>query len=88
MISSDEIKQVAKKHGWDFLCYQENNYMLSFTKPGMRINVWPSRMTVATCLDHPKQGKTQLFRRHVNLKLLERIFEYPRVHTMKGYQTK
>ena len=45
-------------------------------------------MTVSTCLNHPKKGKTQLFRKRVNKEMLEQIFEYPRKHTGKGYYTK
>lgn len=45
-------------------------------------------MTVATCINHPKQGKTQLFRKNVSFDELDKIFKNPRVHTGKGYQTK
>jgi hypothetical protein len=83
-----QIKLIANKYGWLLLCRQEENYMISFYKEDMRINVWYTKMTVATCLNHPVQGKTQLFRRKVSDKLLHKIFEYPRVHTHKGYFTK
>ena len=53
---------------------------------GGRINVYYSTGTVGTCLDHPRQGKTQLFRRNVDLAMLREIFRDPRVHTVMGYQ--
>lgn len=37
--------------------------------------------TVQTALNHPKKGKGQLNRKYVNMGLLEKIFENPRVHT-------
>jgi len=51
-----------------------------------RINVYFTTGTVGTCLDHPRQGKTQLFRRNVTLTILREIFRDPRVHTDRGYQ--
>ena len=39
------------------------------------------------CLKHPRQGKTQLFRRGIeSYEELAAIFENPRTHTGKGYQ--
>jgi len=66
--------------------------MISFVKDidghQARINIYTSKMTVATCVNHPKKGKTQMFRRNVGEKLMNKIFKNPRVHTDKGYQTK
>jgi len=53
----------------------------------IRINVYWTTGTVGTCLDHPRQGKTQLFRRNVDLSTLREIFKNPRVHTGAGYYT-
>jgi len=53
----------------------------------IRINVYWTTGTVGTCLDHPRQGKTQLFRRNVDLSTLREIFKSPRVHTGAGYYT-
>lgn len=60
--------------------------MIIFRKGTTSINVYYSTGTVGTCLNHPRQGKTQMFRRGVHLDLLEMIFENPRQHTGKGYQ--
>lgn len=80
-----EIIAMAKSHGWELMDDQANIAMVSFTKNRMRINVYHSRMTVGTCIDHPKKGKTQLFRKLVSKNLLNKIFEYPRTHTGAGY---
>ena len=39
-----------------------------------RINVYYTTHTVGTAIDHPRAGKTQLFRRNVNLRELLEIF--------------
>jgi len=53
----------------------------------MQLNVWCSTGTVGSYLNHPRQGKTQLFRRSVNsVYELQAILTNPRVHTDKGYQ--
>lgn len=49
------------------------------------MNVYYTTGTVGTCIDHPSQGKTQLFRRDQTLEDLDRIFADPRVHTGAGY---
>ncbi len=50
------------------------------------IEVWTSTMTVATKLNHPKKGKTQMYRRNVSPGVLKKIFQNPRVHTTGGYR--
>jgi len=82
------IKSIAEIGGWVFIDHQENIKMLSFKKGCSRINVYYSKMTVATCVNHPKRGKTQLFRRNVTIKQLKQIFNNPRVHTNIGYYQK
>jgi len=82
------IKIMAKIHKWVFLEFQEDIGLVSFTKDDMRINIYASKMTVGTCINHPKQGKTQLFRKKVTPKEMNKIFKNPRVHTNKGYKRK
>lgn len=84
----DKVDEVAFKHGYASIDYQENIGLASYSKDGVRINVYLTTMTVGTCLIHPKKKATQLFRRNVCLKALEEIFENPRVHTGKGYYKK
>lgn len=50
-----------------------------------RVNVYHTTGTVGTCVDHPTQGKTSLFRRDQTVEDLRRIFANPRVHTGVGY---
>ena len=87
-----QITEMAEKHTWWVLDYQENLGMISFSKATeddtCRLNVYITNMTVGTSLDHPTKGKTQLFRRAVDKTLLNSIFKDPRTHTNKGYQKK
>ena len=66
--------------------------MISFVKvidgDPARMNIYTTKMTVATCINHPRKGKTQLFRKNVDDKLMGKIFENPRIHTNKGYTKK
>lgn len=82
----NKIKKLAEENKWEFLCFQENIGMLSFWKnQNDRINIYITTMTVGTCVKHPKKGKTQLFRKYVDMKQLNEIFKNPRKHTGKGY---
>lgn len=84
-ITKEEIDAIGKKHGYVCFDFQENIGMASYSDGVTRINVYMTKMTVATCLNHPKKGPTQLFRRNVDIKMLDEIFAYPRKHTGKGY---
>lgn len=88
-MTNDEIIKIAESHKWSFLTFQKNIGMLSFVKDHMRINVYITKMTIATAINHPKHGKTQLYRRNVwRTEELNKIFSNPRTHTGKGYYTK
>lgn len=87
-ISIEEIKEMSENYGYNLIDYQENIGLISFGTDGVRINIYLTKMTVSTCINHPKKGKTQLFRKNVTVDLLKQIFEYPRKHTGKGYYTK
>ncbi len=87
------ILETAKANGWQEI-ESKDPYMISFHKiidnfPA-RINVWNSetwiRRTVGTYLNHPKQGRSQLFRKFVTDKEMQAIFKNPRVHSGKGYR--
>lgn len=81
------ISTIATKYGWQETNDTNNGVMMTFIRDDKKIEVWPSKMTVATMLNHPKQGKTKLYRRNVwDVKVLEAIFNNPRVHTTGGYQ--
>jgi hypothetical protein len=92
MTMEEAIKKLAKKHEWHEIENVRDPYMVAFSKiidgRPARINVWPIRMTVGTYITHPKQGKTQLFRKYVTPAEMEKIFKNPRQHTGKGYKRK
>lgn len=87
-IPKESIDPIAKQYGFKCIDYQENIGMVSYSDGSTRINVYLSKMTVATCLKHPKKGATQLFRKNVSFEQLKAIFDYPRLHTGKGYYKK
>jgi hypothetical protein len=71
------------------IMFNPHSSVISFrTKENARINVYYTTRTVATALDHPYQGKTQLFRRNCSAAELREIMKDPRIHTEKGYQQK
>lgn len=94
MRKEDKIRlhKSALANGWTFLEYQENIKMVSYVKGARgdkdyaRINIYYSTMTVGTSLTHPKQGKTQMFRKNVTMDELDKLFAKPRTHTNKGYK--
>lgn len=87
-IPKEHIDEIAKECGYVCFDHQEAIGMASYSDGSTRINIYLTKMTVATCLQHPTKGPTQLFRKNVDLKTLREIFEYPRKHTGKGYYKK
>lgn len=88
-ITLENVEFNAKVYGW--VAIKAPDMFASFRRKGARINIWKDKwgtLTVGTAIDHPTQGKTQLFRKHVSLEMLERIFNNPRVHTRLGYKQK
>lgn len=94
MIDREQIRRVAKKAGWRETKATNGGIMITFVLPGEpgtkwpKIEIWPSTGTVATMIDHPKKGKTKLYRRGLGQAQLEAVFKNPRLHTGKGYYTK
>lgn len=84
-IDKKQLDLIAEKKGYSLIDYQDNILMASYAANGVRINVYLTTGTIATALDHPKKGKTQLFRRGLDVAQIEKIFENPRQHTGKGY---
>lgn len=82
---ASKIAMLACHHGFIPEQEQRNIGLLILTRGDEQINVYYTKMTVGTCVTHPIKGKTQLFRRNVTIKELEKIFANPRVHTGKGY---
>lgn len=87
-ISKTETDKLAKTAGYDLIDFQEKIGMVSYWQDGVRINIYLTKLTVATCIDHPKKGKTQLFRKNITIEQLKKIFDNPRQHTGKGYYEK
>lgn len=82
------IEKIAESRGWQKTDATNNGIMMTFIRGKMKVEIWPSRMTVATMLRHPKKGKSKLYRCQVTFELLDEIFKNPRVHTGKGYYEK
>lgn len=86
------VADIARKYDWVKLDWQENIYLVSYVKDingyRARINVYLGNNTVSTSINHPKKGKTQMFRKNVSFKMLDKIFNNPRQHTGKGYRFK
>lgn len=68
------------------------SFLVPNDKENCRVNVWSNSrnnlFTVGTYLDHPTQGKTQLFRKNLTEKEVKELLKYPRKHTGKGYRKK
>jgi len=88
--SPDFVRGVAAACvGVEEISYNPTSRVISFrTVQGVRVNVYYTTRTIGTALDHPLQGKTQLFRRNCSDEELVTIMNNPRVHTDKGYQRK
>lgn len=73
--------------GLEEIALNEESRVSSFRgEEGARINVHYTIRTLGTALDHPIQGKTQLFRRNCSDEELIEILRDPRKHTGKGYK--
>jgi len=86
------IDKIANSQGWLFLEFQDNIGMMYYHKVidgfTCRINVYITKMSVTTYLEHPKRGKGQLYRKNVTPAELRNIFINPRTHTGHGYYKK
>ena len=52
----------------------------------MQLNIWCTRGTVGSYLNHPRRGKSQLFRRDIDdYRELREVLDNPRVHGYGGY---
>lgn len=93
---AEKAYQLALENGWKLLDIQQNIKMVRFIRTDngdvQKINIYYGGKkgkryyyTVATALNHPTKGKTQLFRKGIDEKELRAILDQPRVHTFKGY---
>ncbi|KAJ3285280.1 hypothetical protein HDU79_007460 [Rhizoclosmatium sp. JEL0117] len=89
MFEFPQVVQLATNHGLTLLCHNETSRVAIFQYPSdisqWKVNVYYTTQTVATVINHPVKGRTQLFRRNVSWADLGKIFQNARVHTGKGY---
>ena len=96
-MSIERIKRLlASRYGYRMCQHDAREGVIAFEKLDedgnkVLVRVWYRTGTVGTYLKHPRQGKTQMFRKDIgkdNWSLLGNIFANPRIHTNLGYQTK
>lgn len=81
----DQIITIAHANQWIIWAVDHTKFYMRFARNDEYVDVWYSKMTVGTVINHPKKGRTQMFRRNVSSKELLDIFTDPRTHTGKGY---
>ena len=81
MLDVGEVRRLAAREGWTEVQFNQRSAVLGFKRQDQRVNVYYTTGTVGTCLDHPRAGKTQLFRRNRTLADLAKIFKNPRQHS-------
>ena len=88
-LNENELDNLAKVRGWD---KQNSEFskapMSSYRRGTTLLNFWLTTGTVGSYLNHPRQKKTQLFRRAITMQEAVVILDNPRQHTGKGYQTR
>jgi len=80
------LGRMAVSSGWILL--KSSGLNVSYVKEDKMLTFWLSTGTVGSYLNHPVQGKTQLFRRNITHSEAEQLFKQPRIHTGKGYQNR
>lgn len=81
--------RVGHAESWSEVQYNEESRVVAFKRrsDGARLNFYYTTGTVGSALDHPRQGKTQLFRRDMTIDQVRELLSNPRVHTGAGYHT-
>ena len=87
LLDESELDYVAQTRGWTRL-EDTQPAMASYRRDGVRLNFYLSTGTVGSYLDHPRQGKTQLFRRQITMEQAPALFDNPRAHTGRGYHNR
>jgi hypothetical protein len=89
ILNEKRLDLLAKEKGWTTIDDQTHQPdMASYRRDGQRINFYLTTGTVGTCLDHPTQNKTQLFRRGIDIEEAAVLLDNPREHTGRGYKRK
>jgi hypothetical protein len=76
----------ATEFGWTFTG-SHDNVVEFFERDDMKLDWYFTTATVKTSLDHPKQGRTQLFANKVSPEMYLQILLEPRAHTGQRYHT-
>jgi hypothetical protein len=85
--SVDLVRGIAIAYDIQEISHNVTSRCISFrTDSNERINVYYTTRTIGTALDHPSQGKTQLFRRKCTIDDLKQILQNTRYHTRRGYK--
>lgn len=72
--------------GWQLIGSNAQSRVEYYTNGNTRMDYYPTTGTIKTAMDHPSQGKTQMFRRDLGESDFARVCENPRAHTGHGYQ--
>jgi len=87
----NDVQDRGENYGWykhDYQWSQGQLMILRKTVDGesVQLNIWCTTGTVGSYLQHPRQGKTQLFRRNIDSwEELDALLMNPRTHTGSGY---
>lgn len=92
VLDPDTVSKYGRNRGWYEHDYQWSQGELVILRKAdhnndtMQLNVWCTTGTVGSYITHPRQRKTQLFRRSIDsyAKLVE-LLDNPRAHTGGGY---
>mmetsp|Transcript_5376 Transcript_5376/g.8187 ORF Transcript_5376/g.8187 Transcript_5376/m.8187 type:complete len:87 (+) Transcript_5376:1280-1540(+) len=83
------LDSLATSHGYEILDASNSTApMASYRRNAVKLNFWLTTETVGSYLEHPRQGKTQLFRRDIDMDGAGQIFTNPRTHTGGGYHAR
>lgn len=84
-----EVRKAAEGLNWIEIDYQDNIKLISFKKAfeygDVRINIYLTKGTISTSMNHPTRGKTQLHRRNQSMERVVKLLNNPRLHTGRGY---
>lgn len=75
-----------ESHGWTKTGSNDQSRVEYYQRDNVRMDYYPTTGTVKTSMDHPSQGKTQMFRRDLSDSSFEKVLDNPRSHTGQGYQ--
>eukprot|EP00027_Filamoeba_sp_ATCC50430_P013315 CAMPEP_0168565190 /NCGR_PEP_ID=MMETSP0413-20121227/13685_1 /TAXON_ID=136452 /ORGANISM="Filamoeba nolandi, Strain NC-AS-23-1" /LENGTH=86 /DNA_ID=CAMNT_0008596989 /DNA_START=46 /DNA_END=303 /DNA_ORIENTATION=+ len=84
---SDQYHNVdPRDYIWQYQGGNEQSRVDYYTRDNVKMDYYYTTGTVKTSMDHPSQGKTQMFRRELSNQEFSQVLDNPRSHTGKGYQ--